>query len=134
MGRLNTTFQANLQFIVHISLEHSSEGSLEDRQEDCIDCGLAHPTFTPFSKVRTISSLNDQKLGLERDISSTRAHPLSHPPHLEPKSTHEPEVPAIRRHRLSTMNSPRRLHRNIRLLLYGKKMLSVKYKKKQRQE
>ena len=31
---------------------------------------------------------------LEGDITAWRAHPLRHPPHLEPESAHEPLVPA----------------------------------------
>jgi hypothetical protein len=38
---------------------------------------------------------DDEELRLQGDVTALGAHPLCHPPHLEPERAHEPLVPAV---------------------------------------
>lgn len=88
---LVTTLQAYLQLIISVPLKNSTEWPLQYWKEDSV-----HPRLLGAiaGELRSIGALNDQELCLEGDITAWRAHPLRHPPHLEPESAHEPLVPA----------------------------------------
>ena len=91
MVALVTTLQANLQLIISVPLKNSTEWPLQYRKEDSVH----HRSLGAIAgELRSISALDDQELCLEGDVTAWRAHPLRHPPHLEPESAHEPLVPA----------------------------------------
>ena len=91
MVALVTTLQADLQLIISVPLKNSTEWPLQYRKEDSVHHRLLGAIV---GELRSISALDDQELCLEGDVTAWRAHPLRHPPHLEPESAHEPLVPA----------------------------------------
>jgi hypothetical protein len=88
---LLTTVQANLNLILVVALQNSTERAFKEREEDSVD-GWAVILIASSA----IFALYEHELGFQRNISPRCPHSLSHPPQLEPETTHESKTPVTK--------------------------------------
>lgn len=75
--------------MLFIALQNSTELAFKEGEDDSVGC-YTSIKVTAFS---IILALYKQELSLQRNIFTTCAHPLSHPPKLETEAAQESETP-----------------------------------------
>jgi hypothetical protein len=92
LHRLVTALDADLQLVAFVPLQRRPELPLQQRQHHQV-----HRTSVVVA-VAGGGHLDEHELGLQRDVAAGDAHPLRHPPQLEPEAAHEPQVPTAEAH------------------------------------